>query len=42
MKPNQLHAFVAVAAQMSIRGAARQLGVSAPAVTKIIRELERE
>ncbi|AYQ43310.1 LysR family transcriptional regulator [Burkholderia aenigmatica] len=42
MKPNQLHAFVAVATQMSIRGAARQLGVSAPAVTKIIRELERE
>ncbi len=42
MKPNQLHAFVAVATQTSIRGAARQLGVSAPAVTKIIRELERE
>jgi LysR family transcriptional regulator, regulator of abg operon len=42
MKPNQLHAFVAVATQMSIRGAARALGVSAPAITKIVRELERE
>jgi LysR family transcriptional regulator, regulator of abg operon len=42
MKPNQLHAFVAVATQMSIRGAARSLGVSAPAITKIVRELERE
>lgn len=42
MKPNQLHAFVAVAEQMSIRGAARVLGLSQPAVTKIVRELERE
>ncbi|VWD40571.1 LysR family transcriptional regulator [Burkholderia lata] len=42
MKPNQLHAFVAVATELSIRGAARVLGVSAPAVTKIVRELERE
>lgn len=42
MKPNQLHAFVAVVEQMSIRGAARALGVSQPAVTKIVRELERE
>lgn len=42
MKPNQLHAFVAVAEQMSIRAAARALGVSQPAVTKIVRELERE
>ncbi|CAB3936853.1 LysR substrate-binding domain-containing protein [Achromobacter insolitus] len=42
MKPNQLHAFVAVATQRSIRAAARSLGVSAPAVTKIVRELERE
>ncbi len=42
MKPNQLHAFVAVVEQMSIRGAARSLGVSQPAVTKIVRELERE
>ncbi len=42
MKPNQLQAFVAVATQRSIRAAARSLGVSAPAVTKIVRELERE
>ena len=42
MKPNQLHAFAAVAAQLSIRGAARVLGISQPAVTKIVRELERE
>ncbi|WP_213959465.1 LysR substrate-binding domain-containing protein [Variovorax sp. dw_954] len=42
MKPNQLTAFVAVAEQTSIRGAARVLGISQPAVTKIVRELERE
>ncbi|VTU24072.1 Galactose-binding protein regulator [Variovorax sp. SRS16] len=42
MKPNQLLAFVAVVEQMSIRGAARALGISQPAVTKIVRELERE
>jgi DNA-binding transcriptional LysR family regulator len=42
MKPNQLLAFVAVVEQMSIRGAARVLGISQPAVTKIVRELERE
>ncbi|SEA20620.1 LysR substrate-binding domain-containing protein [Variovorax sp. YR216] len=41
MKINQLQAFVAVAEQLSIRGAARVLGVSQPAVTKIVRELER-
>ena len=33
MKPNQLHAFVAVVEQMSIRAAARVLGISQPAVT---------
>jgi LysR family transcriptional regulator of abg operon len=42
MKPNQLQAFVAVTEQMSIRGAARVLQLSQPAVTKIVRELERE
>ena len=42
MKPNQLLAFVAVVEQLSIRGAARALGISQPAVTKIVRELERE
>lgn len=41
MKANQLLAFVAVAEQSSIRGAARALGISQPAVTKIVRELER-
>lgn len=42
MKPQQLQAFVAVANCMSIRGAARVLGVSPPAITKTMRELERE
>ncbi|MGB3066899.1 MAG: LysR substrate-binding domain-containing protein [Ottowia sp.] len=42
MKPTQLKAFVAVSTQMSIRGAAHMLGVSPPAVTKIMRELEAE
>ena len=42
MKPNQLLAFVAVVEQKSIRGAARAVGISQPAVTKIVRELERE
>ena len=41
MKPNQLSAFVAVSEELSIRGAARALGISQPAVTKIVRELER-
>ncbi|MBO9513385.1 MAG: LysR family transcriptional regulator [Variovorax sp.] len=41
MKTNQLLAFVAVAEHASIRGAARVLGISQPAVTKIVRELER-
>lgn len=42
MKPSQLQAFAAVATHQSIRGAARALGVSQPAVTRIVRELERE
>lgn len=42
MKPNQLSAFVAVVEQQSIRAAARVLGLTQPAVTKIVRELERE
>jgi DNA-binding transcriptional LysR family regulator len=42
MKPRQLQAFVAVTEQASIRGAARVLGLSQPAVTKAVHELERE
>lgn len=42
MKPHQLQAFVAVSRQGSIRGAALALGVTPPAVTKILHELERE
>jgi len=42
MKLHQLLAFVAVAEQRSIRGAARALGLSQPAVTKTVRELERD
>jgi LysR family transcriptional regulator, regulator of abg operon len=42
MKPNQLLAFVAIAEHLSMRGAARALGVTQPAVSSIVRELERE
>lgn len=42
MKPNQLNAFSAVATHLSIRGAARALGLSQPGITRIVRELERE
>lgn len=42
MKPHQLQAFVAVSRHSSIRGAALALGVTPPAVTKIVHELERE
>lgn len=42
MKPNQLHAFSAVASHLSIRGAARALGLSQPGITRIVRELEHE
>jgi LysR family transcriptional regulator, regulator of abg operon len=42
MKPHQLTAFVAVATHRSIRGAARALGVTPPAITKAVRELEHE
>ena len=40
MKPHQLHAFLAMAELGGIRAAARQLGVSQPAVTRTVRELE--
>jgi DNA-binding transcriptional LysR family regulator len=42
MKPNQLRAFLTVVEQHSIRGAARELGVSQPAVTSAMRELEAD
>jgi DNA-binding transcriptional LysR family regulator len=42
MKPNQLRAFLAVVEQKSIRGAARKLGVTQPAITSAMRELESD
>lgn len=42
MKPHQLLAFLAVAERGSIRAAARQLGVTQPAVTRTVRELEAD
>ncbi|MDT6998122.1 LysR family transcriptional regulator [Burkholderia cenocepacia] len=42
MKLKQLDAFLAVAEHRTIRGAARALGVTQPAVSGIVRELEHE
>jgi DNA-binding transcriptional LysR family regulator len=42
MKFNQLRCFLAVAQHRSIRAAARALPLSQPAVTKCLRELERD
>ncbi len=42
MKPQQLTTFLAVAENRSIRAAARALLVSQPAVTRTLRELERD
>lgn len=42
MKLNALRDFVAVAERGSLRAAARQLGVAQPAITRNIRELEKE
>ncbi len=42
MKLTHLRALVAAVDQGSLRAAARQLGVSQPALTKMLRELERE
>jgi LysR family transcriptional regulator of abg operon len=42
MKKQQLRAFLAVAQHKSIRGAARSLGLTQPAITRIVRELEVE
>lgn len=40
MKLNQLNAFLAVTQHTTIRGAARALGLTQPAVTRVVRELE--
>ncbi|WP_446901049.1 LysR family transcriptional regulator [Burkholderia sp. YIM B11467] len=42
MKLKQLDAFLAVAEHRTIRGAARALGVTQPAISSIVRELELE
>ena len=42
MKLTSLRALTAAVEEGSLRGAARRLGVSQPALTKLIRELERE
>lgn len=42
MKLASLRALVAAVEEGSLRGAARRLGISQPALTKMIRELERE
>lgn len=42
MKLSALKAFVATIEEGSLRGAARRLGVSQPALTKMVREMERE
>lgn len=42
MKLSSLKAFVATIEEGSLRGAARRLGVSQPALTKMVREMERE
>lgn len=42
VKLHQLRAFLAVADHRSIRAAARALGLSQPAITKTVRELERD
>ena len=40
MKLNALQALVAAIEEGSLRGAARRIGVSQPALTKLVRELE--
>lgn len=42
MRLSQIHHFVAVAQHGSLRAAARSVGVSQPAITKSVRQLEQE
>ena len=42
MKLNALQALVAAIEEGSLRAAARRIGVSQPALTKLVRELEIE
>ncbi len=42
MKLSQIRSFVAVAERGSVQGAARQMGITQPAVTRSIRDLEHE
>jgi DNA-binding transcriptional LysR family regulator len=42
VKLNALHALIAAVEEGSLRSAARRLGVTQPALTKLVRELERE
>ena len=42
MKLTSLRALVAAIDEGSLRSAARRLGVTQPALTKLVRELERE
>ena len=42
MKFSQIRSFVAVAERGSVQGAARQMGITQPAVTRSIRDLEHE
>jgi LysR family transcriptional regulator, regulator of abg operon len=42
MKLSTLTALIASIEEGSLRGAARRVGVSQPALTKMVRELERE
>src|SRR5687768_7014958 len=42
MRLNQIRDFIAVVEMGSLRAAARKIGVSQPAITKSIQQLERE
>ena len=42
MKLSSLNALIAAVEEGSLRSAARRVGLSQPALTKLVRELERE